>query len=141
MKKIAITMALTVSLFSSSFAGDEKIKNKIIKAFTSQFANANEVTWAKGVNYARASFEQNGKWMYAYYSNSGQLLGVKQNIPPTQLPYYLQNSRNAKYGEYWITGLFELSNKHGYTYFMTIQNADNTIILKSVNGSDWNQHQ
>lgn len=141
MKQITITLALITTLFTSSFAGDEKITSLIAKAFASQFANATEVTWVREISYSKASFLHNGSRMYAYYDNSGQLLGIKRNIRPTQLPYYLQNLQKEKYAEYWITGLFELSNNDGYTYFMTIQNADKTIVLKSVNGSSWNQHR
>ena len=141
MKKITITLVFIITLVGSVFAGNGEVKNEILKAFTSRFANAKEVSWVRGLNFSKASFTCNGKWMYAYYDNSGKLLGIKQNIRPSQLPYYLQNLKQEKYSDYWITGLFELSNNQGYAYIMTIQNAEQTIVLKSKNGSDWNRHR
>lgn len=135
-----ITLVMIATLLGSAFAADEKVKTEITKAFTSQFSNASEVTWVREINYYKVFFVSNGSWMCAYYNNSAELLAVKRNVSPTQLPYFLQNSYKKTYADHWVTGLFELSTKHGFRYFITLQNADKTIVLESLDGSDWNKH-
>ncbi len=55
----------------------------------------------------------------------------------TELPLYLRNSIKVNYTNYWITDVVEESNKHGFTYYITLENADYKIILVSKKGSNW----
>jgi len=55
----------------------------------------------------------------------------------TELPLYLRSSLKNNYTNYWITDLVEESNKNGFTFYITLENADYKIILVSKKGSDW----
>ena len=137
MKKLITTLAITITLFTTAFAGDENAKNEIEKAFTQRFTGAQNVTWIPGNDYYKASFTYNGNWMNAYYGKSAELLGLTRNILSTQLPFFLQTNLKKKYSGYWITDLFELTDDYGFKYFITLKNADETIILESSNGTNW----
>ena len=137
MKKSILTFTLIITLIASAFAGDDKTRTEVTKAFASKFATAREVTWVTGSTYYRAYFNYNGTWMYAYYNMKAELIGMSRNILSTQLPFYLQeNLKNERKG-FWITNLMEFSDEDGFRYYVTLQDADKTLFLVSENGSDW----
>lgn len=137
MKKIIITVAIIVNLTISAFATEEKVKPEVLHAFNSKFSNAQHVTWVSGDNYYKAAFSYYDTWMFAWYTTDGKFIGVTRNISSTELPLYLRNSLKTKYTGYWITDLVEESNKGGFSYYITLENASEKIVLKSKNGSDW----
>ena len=137
MKKVLITLTMTIALMTSVFAGDEKVKTEIEKAFTSRFNGAQNVTWIPGNDYYKASFTYNGNWMYAYYDKSAALIGLSRNILSTQLPFFLQSNLKRKYSQYWITDLIEVTDDHAFRYYITLQNADKKITLVSSGGLNW----
>ena len=141
MKKFMISLAMIITLMTSAFASDEKVRNEILKSFDNKFSGAQEVTWVRGKDYYKASFNYNDSWLVAYYNKTSELMGVTRNISSIQLPLYLQNSLKNKYSNYWITQLFEYSNKEGFRYYVTLENADKTITLESLNGTDWELYQ
>jgi hypothetical protein len=53
------------------------------------------------------------------------------------LPHYLQKRLKRSLSNYWISDLFEITNHDETSYYVTLENADSKIVLKSENGSDW----
>lgn len=141
MKKIMITLAMIITLATGVFAANTEIKPEVLQAFNHRFAQAENVIWQEGENFYKASFIFHGGAMNAYYDKEAKLIGVTRYISSTLLPLYLQNSLRKNYPGYWITDLFEMSKKKGFSYYMTIRNADNGIVLKSESGSDWEVYQ
>ena len=43
--------------------------------------------------------------------------------------------------DFWITGLFELSDESGTDYYVTLESADETVILKSVSDNSWSRYK
>jgi hypothetical protein len=54
------------------------------------------------------------------------------------LPISLQSSLKKGYEGYWISDLFEVSNNEGTNYYITMENADSKVVLKSTSGGNWN---
>jgi|SRR6476620_1117133 len=137
MKKLMIAVALLVSL--GAFAGKEKekVNEKVLKAFNSEFTNVHEVEWTASADYFKASFALNGQMVSAFFNTDGELMGMTRNIPSSQLPVTLQTSLKRNYGSFWISNLFEVSNSNGTSYYITLENGDNKVILKSSGNSDW----
>ena len=136
-KIVLFTLALMLS-FSTSFAGtingvDERISNSFIK----DFASAEDVQWEKGNSYVKATFKMSGQVMFAYYSEVGSLIAVSRNITSTQLPIGLLTELKNNYREMWISDLFEIAMNNDTSYYITLQNGDYTLVLKSNNGSSW----
>jgi uncharacterized protein YxeA len=133
MKRIfVITTALLLTVgVSTSFArsgnnGDDN--NAWLRKDFSQFELLATKTDA---NYTRFTFKMSGIILTAFYSNQGELLAVTHNIPSTQLPITLLMQVKRDYASYWISDLFEL-NSHGESnYYITLENADKTITLRS----------
>ena len=141
MKKNILTLALMLMIgLSSTFANNaEGVNQKVINSFKKDFASAKDVKWEIGKEYVRATFTLNGQVLFAYYSETGEMLAMTRNILSSQLPINLLNDLKKDYGSYWITDLFEMAGENQTKYFATLENADNIIVLKSVDAVNWDQ--
>ncbi len=141
MKRIVITLTVLFSLVSfSSFANEVKVNSKVLESFNSYFKNATEVDWTVSQNFYKADFSLNGQYVAAYYDEAGQLVAITRNISSTQLPISLQANLKKGHEQFWISDLFEVANEQGTTYYVTLENADTKLVLKS-SGSDWTGFQ
>jgi|SRR6218665_3285400 len=136
MKKIILTLAVAFSSFFV-FANETNVSANVVNAFNSEFTSAQEVKWTSSPDFYKASFVYNEQHLTAFYSFEGKMIGLTRNISSLDLPKYLQTSLKKEYGGRWITELFELSNEDGTSYYITLEQADSKVILKSENGSQW----
>jgi hypothetical protein len=138
MKRIfALTTALLLTIgVSTSFArtgnnggGNNSGDNNAW--LRKDFSQVELIDTKTGADYTRFTFKMSGIILTAFYSNQGELLAVTHNIPSTQLPITLLMQVKRDYACYWISDLFEL-NSHGESnYYITLENADKTITLRS----------
>jgi hypothetical protein len=138
MKKMIVSLAIAVSTLSA-FASDANVNQKVLDAFKTEFASAKEVEWSVGANYFKATFNYNGKYVFAFYSENGELLGLTRYLSPADLPLALQANLKKNYEGYWVSDLFEASKNDGTNYYITLENADSKIVLKS-SGNSWSVH-
>lgn len=136
MKKMIVTLALAVSTLGA-FASDVEVNQKVLTAFNTEFNTARNVSWTSGENYYQATFSYNDKYLFAWYSADGELLGVSRYISPTDLPLSLQKNLKDNYEGYWISDLFEVSKNDGTSYFVTLENADTKLVLKTSDTYSW----
>jgi len=136
MRKIIIAVIMTL-VITSAFAANEEISPAVETAFKAKFPGAASVEWTKESSYYKARFTNNGAVMFAFYSEKADLLGLMKYVRSTQLPLDLQSKLKPYFGHYWITDLFEMSNRGSIGYYVTFRNADNEIVLESSNGNDW----
>lgn len=137
MKKMILSLAIAFTTLSAFAAGEDNVNQKVLNAFKSDFINASEVEWTVANDYYKASFVYNDKYVFAYYSSDGELLGMTRYISSTDLPIHLQMNLKKKYSNYWVSDLFEVAKSDATSYYLTIENADTQIVLKSTGGSDW----
>ena len=140
MKKMILTLAIAISSIAA-FAGEDNVSQKVLDAFNREFATANQVEWATGNDYYRASFVYNNQHVFAYYNTEGELLGLTRYISSMDLPLNLQTGLKKNYSEYWISDLFEVAKNEGTAYYITLENADSRIILKSAGGEVWDLYK
>ena len=140
MKKILLTLVAALVIVTSVFATEE-VKTEVLQAFNAKFPGAKEVAWTSGSNYYKATFTFYGTRMVAWYQVNGRFISVTRNMSSTELPLYLRNSIKVHYTDYWISDVVEESNKYGFTYYITLENADTKIILVSKKGSDWELYE
>ncbi|HEY6504784.1 MAG TPA: hypothetical protein VIZ28_12465 [Chitinophagaceae bacterium] len=140
MKKIIITLAVALSTLSS-FAREVEVSSKVLDAFKNEFASAKEVTWTAGDNFYKAAFIYNDQHVFAFYSTAGELLGMTRYISSLDLPMNLQSGLKKHYSNYWIADLFEVSNEDGTAYYITVENADTKVVLKSTGGGSWDVYK
>ena len=139
MKKLIIAAAMFVSM--SAFAGKESVNEKVLNAFKTEFVNANQVEWTISPDYFKASFDLNGQRVFAFYNTDGELMGLSRNIASSQLPVKLQASLKNNYKGFWISDLFEMSNNNGTSYYVTLENGSNKVILRSTSGIEWSTYK
>jgi len=150
MKKMIVTLAITISSLAT-FAGpighpslkaegEENVNQVVLSAFKEEFTTASEVTWTVGSNYYKAAFVYNEKHVFAFYNEEGELLAISRYVSPAEMPARLQSNLKKNYSDYWISDLFEVAGNDGSSYFVTIENADTKIILRST-GLNWSVYQ
>ena len=143
-RRTAITMALLLTLsISYSFASPALpsfkpigSRDEISASFSKSFRHAQIISKESHKTYTKLTFKMNEMIMFAYYSENGELLAVTRNILSTQLPVNLLVNLRTDYSQYWITDLFELSGQDEDCYYITLENADVKITLRSV-GEKW----
>ena len=143
MKLIIALFTAAASLFAnvSSAADKIEITPAAIQSFQSTFAQASEVRWSVSNNLYKADFALNGRYASVFYEADGSLVATTRNISSLQLPITLQASLRKEYADYWISDLFELTNDEGISYFITLQNGDNKLILKGSALTEWSVFQ
>ena len=139
MKRFFAILTIAFSLMSfNSFANDEtEVSKEALQSFKSSFKNAAEVNWSVSSNYFKAEFTMNGQYVSAYYSAEGKMIALTRNINSLQLPITLQASLKKDYENYWISDLFEVANDEGTSYYITLEDADTKLVLKSTSNADW----
>jgi hypothetical protein len=142
MKKSILMWAMMLTMgLSTLFANNEEtINQKAVNSFKREFVNAQDVKWESTKDFVKATFKLNDQVMFAYYSQSGELMAITRNIVSSQLPINLLTGLKKNYGNYWITDLFEISSNNEQSYYVTVQNADQTLVLKS-SGGDWTTYK
>jgi hypothetical protein len=137
-KSILISALMVITFIGSSFANNINGVNKnVANSFQQDFAQASQVKWESTKNFEKATFTMNGQTMFAYYSLSGDLIAVTRNIISTQLPGNQLKGLKKNYSGYWITDLFEVASDNDTVYYITIENSDYKIVLKSKNSYGW----
>lgn len=139
-------LATLISLFSlvstTSHASDEvTVSAAVVSSFKSSFKNASEVNWKMSGNFFKADFTLNGQYVAAFYDANANLVAVTRNISSFQLPITLQNKLKSSYESFWISDLFELSDDNGTSYYVTVEDGDSKVTLKSVGANEWSVFQ
>src|SRR5690349_3833363 len=137
MKKVLMTLAIAISSIVA-FAGEENVSKDVLNSFNKEFNGAKEVKWSTGSDFYKAVFILNDQYITAFYNREGEFLGMTRNISSLNLPMKLQSKIRSEYAEYWITDLFELSDNDGTHYYITVEDADSKVLLKSIDNADWN---
>ena len=143
MKFLFATLITVFSLVSnqSHATDDVNVSAAVVSTFKSSFKNASEVSWKVTGQYYKADFSMNGQYVAAYYDVSANLIAVTRNISSFQLPITLQSKLKTNYESYWISDLFELSDDNGTNYYVTVEDGDSKITLKSNGTTDWSVYQ
>jgi hypothetical protein len=138
MKKTIISLAVALSIGLTSFAeGGKNIVGQTQDSFKKEFADARDVSWHTQHDFRVAEFSLNGRIMNAYYNDHAELVAVVQNILSDRLPIYLYTDLKRNYNAFWISNLSEVATQGESNYYITLENADQVVVLKSYNATEW----
>lgn len=141
MKMFVIAFTLLASVITTtSYASDGTVTPEVLKSFQSKFTTAKNADWSVAQDLYKVQFLLDGQCLTAFYKEDGTMTAVTRHIPPVQLPVSLQTILKNDYSEYWISDLFELSNDEGVQYYVTLEDADTQVVLKSV-ATSWSVFQ
>ena len=142
MKRTIFALALSLVLGTASFANnDESINERAAQSFKKEFAQAKDVSWQKTGDMIRATFTLNERVLFAYYNQSGDLMAITRNITTDQLPIALQTQLRKNYSGYWVSDLFEMVSGGQTNYYITVENADHKVVLKSEDFGSWSTYR
>ena len=140
MKKILLVLGLVATMGVCSAYPSERVSQKVLASFKTEFTTAKNVEWETGANYFRAAFTMNDQQIFAFYNVEGDLLSVARYISSIQLPVNLFSDLKNNYNKYWISDLFEVSNNEGLHYYVTLETADSKLVMRSSNGGSWSTY-
>ena len=138
---VAITAVLSIINTKASASDEIKVSAAVLTSFNSSFKNVSEVAWKTTGNFYKANFAMNGQYVTAFYDATAKLVAVTRNVSSVQLPVTLQTALKKSYEAYWISDLFELSDENGTSYYVTVENGDAKITLKSTQVNEWTVYQ
>jgi hypothetical protein len=143
MKKsiLTISIMLTVALTTAFAKDDEGVSQKAKESFNSSFNTASSVNWQQEKDFVKATFTYNNQILCAFYDNEGTLLAITRNILSDQLPINLLADLKKNYSKLWITDLFELAAEGETSYYVTLENADEILVLKSGDFNSWHVYK
>ena len=139
---IATLLIMGVSL--SAFAGtknDDGVNQLAVQSFKKDFNGASNIIWEQRDTYTKATFSLHGQVLYAYYNTNGDLQAVVRNITSDQLPINLLSSIRKDYGNCWISDLFEIVSDDQTSYYVTLEDSDKKIVLKSQGTEFWSEYK
>jgi hypothetical protein len=135
-QSIIVTVLLTI-FTSYSFASTTADINSSIKtSFHQEFQNAQILSTETYQTFTKLTFRMNDAVLSAFYAENGELLAVTRNILSSQLPLNLLTNLRKRFGNYWITDLFEFDRDSQNCYYVSIENADTKMTLRST-GEGW----
>ena len=138
MKNVVMAMAfISLTLGNSVFAGEKEVGKKILRAFEKEFVGAADAQWRTYDEYVRVDFILNDVSLIVCYNFDGERLALVRNIMFSSLPLALQMDLGKKYKDHWISQLYELVNREGTQYRLTIESADQIIHLRSNGNYGW----
>jgi hypothetical protein len=70
-------------------------------------------------------------------SNNREKSPAVRNILSNQLPARLLTVIKKNYKDYWITGLYKENVNGKLSYFITLENPDQTVKLNTIHSTGW----
>lgn len=142
-KKLAFVLAMFLTVgVSSSFATPTDNMNEQVRAsFRKDFSKAELMNEEVTKQYTKLTLKMNDMVLYAFYADNGDLLAVTRNIRTSQLPIKLLLQLKKSYSDYWISELFEMNAEGQNSYYVTVENANTKVTLRSVSSSDWELYE
>ncbi len=134
---IATMLMMSVGAFAAGKNDDGTINEQALKVFKKEFIGASDISWEQRTGYTRATFSLHGQVLNAYFNDNGDLQAVVRNIVSDQLPISLLAELRRGYAGYWISDLFEMASDGQTTYYVTVENSDKKIVLRSDGTSSW----
>jgi hypothetical protein len=138
MKKVILSLATVLMIGISAFASkNDEVNQLAVNNFHKEFINAQNIVWEQKQDYLKVTFSINEQVLFAYYNNNGDLQAIVRNIVSTQLPINLLTDLKKDYSGFWISDLFEIASDDQTSYYVTLENADKKIVLRSNGTESW----
>lgn len=132
MKKFIAILTLVTVFATSAFAVDETINNKkVLDAFKTEFAKAEDVSWYATPDKFVAKFTLNARKVTAHYDKEGTLLATSRYIDDADLPLNVISRLMQKYPDQKINNIVEYEADGNTTYVVTLESQTHWTVLKA----------
>jgi hypothetical protein len=132
MKKIVFTLSIAIGLVTSAFASETS--KQALRSFASNFSQAREVTWSETDGFHVAKFRIDNKTKYAYYTESGDLKVVAEQVSTSDLSDKQKHSLYKDFENFTISDLYRLEDEEGTKVFAVVESDNRKVILSSAGG-------
>jgi hypothetical protein len=135
MKNLVLSFAI-VLVTGLAPAPAHAVKNdpRVEKAFTQQFAGAENVIWTTlDDGYQKASFTLSGISVNAIFSREGEFLGAIRNLFYNQLPLAVMQTIGNKFANAVILEVREITNNASTSYHVILEQKNKKYTLKLNN--------
>jgi len=140
-KKTLLIAFLIIAGLSSFANRNDEVTGEVKASFAKEFKNAKVINWDVTQKFTKVTFKLGDQVMFAFFSVNGQLLAVTRNILANQLPIHLLMDMKKNYSSYWVTDLFEISGDDEKCYYLTLENAETKVVLRSIGTDQWEVFQ
>ena len=144
MKKLFITAAIATMFSVSVFAdGTKKSKTEVnvsyavLNQFTTDFADATNVTWTVDGNFQKADFVSDNVKKTAFYNFRGEFLALTQDVDARAIPAKAQKEIDEKYKGYTVNEVIVIQNNTDVNpdadetaYFVDLKNDTKEVLVK-----------
>ncbi|MDB5031574.1 hypothetical protein [Mucilaginibacter sp.] len=143
MKKLFITAAIATMFSLTAFAdggkkpsteaSEKNVTLAALNQFKSDFKSADNVLWTVTPSCQKVSFVDNNKDYTAFYSLSGDYLGVTQDVAYTTLAASVRTKIAKNYQGYKISDVIKYDTRNieePVVYFVAVKNDASEIVLK-----------
>lgn len=131
MKKIILSAALFVTIIAAASAAPNEVNEKVLKAFNTTFAKAQDVVWHEYDNIYQANFKQDDIQIRAQYDQDGSLIQTIRYYGERQLLPNIVSRLKKKYAGKEIFGVTETSSDQGIAFLVTLKDEKNWYVVKS----------
>jgi hypothetical protein len=131
MKKLILSVALLVSIVAVASANPFDVNEKVLKAFNTTFAKAQDVVWHEYDNIYQANFKQDDIQIRAQYDREGALIQTIRYYGERQLLPNIVSRLKKKYSGKEIFGVTETSSEEGIAFLVTLKDEKNWYVVKS----------
>ncbi len=131
MKKLFFAALIATTFASTAFATDaNKINYRVMTAFKSEYRNVGNVEWTLKAFYAKATFQQNGEIIEAFFNLDGERIGSSRHIAIDELPTSAKRQFAKLYAGYDVKEVIKFEGVEENAYFISADNEKRSVILK-----------
>lgn len=123
-------------LSQSSQAAEPKMSPRVVQAFETTFADAEDAQWSVVENLFKVDFTLDERAMFAFYNANGDLVVSGKYLKTKQLPKATQKKLADVAKGYSIAEVFEINDGLESKYYATLTNGSERKVVES-NGSKW----
>ena len=136
-KTLLVTFLFSISI-SSLFAADfDEVSKSIMENFQKEFNRAEDIHWTEAGELRKATFRLNGVEMHAYYTENGDKYASAKNVHVTEISEKVMLKIKNQFKNHWITSAFEVEQNGTKTFYVTFENADQKVMVKTNGKNAW----
>jgi hypothetical protein len=144
MKKLAVSLVMFLSVFTTAIANEggnaPKINARVTQSFEKEFTGARAVKWEviKKENIYQAHFIYNNERLNAYFDVEGNLIATGRFVAVANLPLLARKNILNKYSDYQIQDVIEYVTADETSYLVSLENDKAKLLVQGyINGTTY----
>ena len=131
MKRIIYLAFLLTGFVATATASPSEVNEKILKAFSETFTDAQNVTWQEYEDYSQANFSIDKVQVRAQFAEDGRLIRTLRYYSERELLPNIVARLKKKYTGKEIAGVTESSSDDEVSFVINVKDENNWYIVKS----------